>query len=72
MADRSLLGCWIELLVGISGLSICPAPYPPTPQHVAIELGYDLEYVHISNGSFTDSTISTIAVGFTHTWGGNR
>ena len=41
-------------------------------RHVAIELAYDLEYIHVSGGSFSQSTVSTIAVGFAHTWGGNR
>jgi hypothetical protein len=41
-------------------------------RHVAIELTYDLLYAHFAGASFSQSTSSTIAVGFSHTWGRTR
>jgi len=39
-------------------------------RHVAIDIGYTLEYVHIQGASFKESTYSAITVGFAHVFGG--
>jgi len=39
-------------------------------RHVAIDIGYTLEYVHLEGASFGDSTASAITVGFAHVFGG--
>jgi hypothetical protein len=39
-------------------------------QHVAIDIGYTLEYIHLQGASFGDSTASAITVGFAHVFGG--
>jgi hypothetical protein len=41
-------------------------------QRTAVEISYDLLYVHQSGGSFVDNTTSTINVGFTHIFGGHH
>jgi hypothetical protein len=39
-------------------------------RHVAIDIGYTLEYIHLQDASFGDSTASAITVGFAHVFGG--
>jgi hypothetical protein len=39
-------------------------------RHVAIDIGYTLEYVHVAGATFSESTASAITVGFAHVFGG--
>lgn len=39
-------------------------------RHVALDIGYTLDYVHVAGLGFGDSTLSAITVGFAHVWRG--
>ncbi|HEV2991211.1 MAG TPA: hypothetical protein VG759_22420 [Candidatus Angelobacter sp.] len=41
-------------------------------QRTALEIAYNLQYIHNANGSFADNSQSLITFGFTHIFGGHH
>lgn len=54
------------LAEGGAGVRVFLAP------HVAIDIGYSLEYVHVSGLGFKDSSFSLVTIGFAHVFGKGR
>ncbi len=54
------------LAEGGGGVRVFVAP------HVAIDIGYNLVYIHVSGAGFKDSTASEVTVAFAHVFGRGR